>query len=250
MALAYPKFFVYGLRDPRTFEIKYVGLSTVGIERPRQHAAKSSIEKHPNTPKSKWLSELRSAGIKYEVVVLEAFGSEQGLRESEKKWIVAGRAAGTITNGNLGNTLPSVATREKIRATLTGRKQTAEHRKNASIARRGVPQTQEAIASRVAALRISAAFAAHVAKLAETKRGVPRSQEVRDKISISKTGKRFPTEMYAGRAALKRGSTHSPETIEKCKTSWEERRRRFPPNGQPPKRDVKMKINLLREVCA
>lgn len=62
---------VYGLIDPFTHEIKYIGKSVSGIERAHQHWSPSSL-KEGNTHKNNWIKKLRSLNKKYNVVVLFA----------------------------------------------------------------------------------------------------------------------------------------------------------------------------------
>ena len=64
------KFIIYGLRDPRTGEIRYVGKSSYGINRAYQHSRPGDLDKDP-TYKGKWLRKLRKLGLRAEAVVLQ-----------------------------------------------------------------------------------------------------------------------------------------------------------------------------------
>lgn len=85
--------FIYGLRDPRTMEIRYVGLTSTGMKRPEWHSLwhvrdKSTLYVH------RWLKKLFvSTGMKPEIVVLERVESRQELNDAEIRWIAIGRAA-------------------------------------------------------------------------------------------------------------------------------------------------------------
>lgn len=85
------KHLIYGLRDPRDGAIRYVGKSTSGMRRPRQHSKRASSER---THKSAWIRQLRDLGLEYEIVVLEQLGSEcskDTINAREIFWIALGR---------------------------------------------------------------------------------------------------------------------------------------------------------------
>lgn len=72
---------IYGLRDPRTDEYKYIGKSNVGIQRPKSHLTFSH-----NQSVNVWVEELRSVGLAPLIDVLEEC-YENELVEKEKFWI-------------------------------------------------------------------------------------------------------------------------------------------------------------------
>ena len=87
---------IYGLIDPSDRLIHYVGLSSRGLERPREHrhAAKSD-----GVDCVKWIRELQSKGLDYEITVLEALENDSSLSAAERWWIAYGRACGwPLTN--------------------------------------------------------------------------------------------------------------------------------------------------------
>jgi hypothetical protein len=109
---------IYGLRDPRTGEIRYVGKSTNGLVRPRVHAHPSEI-KRPSR-KNNWIQSLKKQGLRYEIVILEYVNTLDELPEAECRWIAFGRQAlgDRLTNlldggGSLGRKL-AVETRQRI----------------------------------------------------------------------------------------------------------------------------------------
>lgn len=75
---------IYGLVDPRTDYIRYVGKANKPKTRLAGHLAPSQIKR--NTPKINWLNELRSEGKKPDIVILEevSYGAWQ---DTERKWI-------------------------------------------------------------------------------------------------------------------------------------------------------------------
>lgn len=73
---------IYGLKDPRTDEYKYVGKSTNGIER-----AKSHISHSHNPLVSEWICELKQNNYIPDVVVLESVSDWTQLIDKEKYWV-------------------------------------------------------------------------------------------------------------------------------------------------------------------
>lgn len=128
------KFIIYGLRDPRTNEIRYVGKSTEGIKRPRRH---SSIEKNRNFYKTKWVTKLRSIGLMFSIVVLQELPDAESLWEAEREWIRIGRSAlgNRLTNktdggeGTPGYVRP-IESRQRIAEKLRNKPQTPENLAN------------------------------------------------------------------------------------------------------------------------
>lgn len=82
---------IYGLRDPRTMEIRYVGKSSKGLYRPKQHTSPTTIEKD-NTHKGRWVRKLVRLGLRPEIVVLQII-CDESLIEAEKFWIAIGKQA-------------------------------------------------------------------------------------------------------------------------------------------------------------
>jgi hypothetical protein len=83
------KYIVYGLVDPRTDEIRYVGKSSSGLERPRWHGYPSALTKG-RTHKQNWIRELVSEGLVYRIKVLEVVAAKEELADAEIKWIKYG----------------------------------------------------------------------------------------------------------------------------------------------------------------
>jgi hypothetical protein len=172
---------IYGLVDPRTLLVRYIGSSATGMRRPRAHRH-PSILKQPNH-KAAWLRGLLALGLDYTIVVLEDVASTDLLAGAERWWIAFGRACGwpltNLTDGGEG---------------APGYKPTQEARARMSAAHVGKRQTPEAIAKVVAA-----------------RTGVPRSPETRAKIAASRKGMRPSEEARAKIAAALRGRVLSPE---------------------------------------
>lgn len=99
------KYIVYALKDPRTQEIRYIGKSSIGLERPKKHKNISELKK--KTHKSNWINSLISLGLMYEITILEECISEEHVMRQEMYWIKFHRELGTdltnLTDGGEGN---------------------------------------------------------------------------------------------------------------------------------------------------
>jgi DNA-binding XRE family transcriptional regulator len=73
---------IYGLKDPRTDEYKYVGKSVNGIKRAESHLAHSH-----NPLVNEWINELKTENYLPEVIILENVVNWTELIDKEKYWI-------------------------------------------------------------------------------------------------------------------------------------------------------------------
>ena len=160
------RFIIYGLIDNQTFEIRYVGSSSSGLYRPRQHKNPSMLKKR--THLYKWINSLIESGGDYDIVVLEQCFSVGDLAETEIYWIGLMRLAGSnLTNHTIGGEgrrghIVSLDTRNKISAANTGKIRTPDMRskiseirkatgwtppksmiEKARLAVKGIPQSEE-----------------------------------------------------------------------------------------------------------
>lgn len=94
-----PRFLIYGLIDPRSRLIRYVGVSSSGLTRPRQHRSPSC----PDSYCRSWVKTLQKIGLDYEITILESVPTQVALSDAEQWWIAFGRACGwpltNLTNG-------------------------------------------------------------------------------------------------------------------------------------------------------
>ena len=156
----YGQFLIYGLRDPRTGEIRYVGKSSSGISRPKWHGKPGGgLSTDRNTYKGRWVQRLVSLGLVFEIVCLEALIDPKLLDSAERKWIAIGREAlgKRLTNGTDGgdgwqvgrkHTTETLAKMrkpkspehaQKIKFAKTGLKATPETRAKLSASHKGIP---------------------------------------------------------------------------------------------------------------
>lgn len=135
------KFLIYGLIDPRDGQLRYVGKSTNGLERPRHHSYPSVllVEK---TYKANWLRQLLAEGLKPDIEVLEVHETAESLSEAEQHFIAYFRFVGCrLTNLTIGGDgcvgrIPTIEHREKISKANRGRKYGPETLKKMSDAAR------------------------------------------------------------------------------------------------------------------
>lgn len=84
------RFIIYGLRDPFTREIRWVGQSKNGMRRPQSMLTEGVIQKN-KLGCGPWLRELVAIGARPEIVVLEECTSVEHLNEAERRHIAAVR---------------------------------------------------------------------------------------------------------------------------------------------------------------
>lgn len=86
----YSKYLIYGLVDPRTEEVRYIGKSCSGFIRIRQHF--SATQLHDKTKKINWLKSLLELGLLPKPIILAECTSKEQLPELEVKFIAEYRA--------------------------------------------------------------------------------------------------------------------------------------------------------------
>lgn len=201
------KYFVYGLIDPRTSLIRYVGKSETGLARPGQHRTPSSLR--DETYKNHWLRELFALTLDYQIVILQA-SSIDAVCDDECWWIFYGRVSGwPLTNATDGGDgtrgrVYSQETRAKIGASSRGRVWSNESRRRAGIASSKV--TPEGRARALAAMRSPESRA----KMSLAGKGRPKSPEHRAKLRANLARiRRRPRARKHGPIQLKHGNHYS-----------------------------------------
>lgn len=179
------EFIVYGLRDPRDGAIRYVGKSTFGISRAKQHAMPCELKRR-RSRKSKWVEELEAIGLHYEIVVLERLDSGDVLYAAEQRWIAEGRQAGTLLNlsdggpGSYGCKFSDESC-ARMSAVRIGKKFSPEHRaKLSEAARNRSPEHRRKLGEKLKGRTLSEETKR---KIAEAGRGRHQSSETRAKQS-------------------------------------------------------------------
>lgn len=90
---------IYALLCPITKDVHYIGKSTSGIARPKQHMIESHSKKI-----SDWVDDLKSIGHKPDIKILEKISETQDIDLRERYWIQKYLTEGAVLlNSNLLN---------------------------------------------------------------------------------------------------------------------------------------------------
>lgn len=120
------KYLVYALVDPRTIAVRYVGVSSNGLSRPKTHGLPSALALGINKRKDDWIAGLQAVGLNYAIRVLQYFDNPHTAHKAEFWWIQWMRDQGehlyNLTTGDDAQVIVSEETREKMRAIMAGRK--------------------------------------------------------------------------------------------------------------------------------
>lgn len=188
-------FRIYGLYDPRTGELRYVGQTRKGLrERLGAHVKEA---KKDRTHKAAWIRSVLADGHAPEIHLLQEFSTQLEADQAEVYWIsffgLAGRLTNLAAGGVFGGSGPkSLATREKISKANIGRKHSAEAiaKITAAVrARRYTPEQRKRMgASKVGKTRgpPSAEWRAKISASLKGRPHAPMSAEIRAKVSASK----------------------------------------------------------------
>jgi hypothetical protein len=93
--------FIYGLTDPRTAVIHYVGKANDPVERYKAHLYPSALGK--NTAKNNWIKKLLAEGVKPGFCPLERVEPGDDWGQAERSWIALVRRAWPGQNKNMLN---------------------------------------------------------------------------------------------------------------------------------------------------
>jgi hypothetical protein len=182
---------IYGLVDPASRTIRYVGISVQPAQRLARHLRRA---RYQHTHKANWLNALCRRGETPVIMILERGIGKINGAEAEKWWIAHFKLSGAdLTNATDGGDGPSGhhqtdATRAKIAAASRGRRHTPEAR----------------------------------AKIAAWHTGYKYTAEARAKMSRAHKGKTLPPETVEKmRAAQRRRDHHhhSPEALARIAAS-------------------------------
>src|SRR5438105_11913465 len=94
-------FIIYGLIDPRDGQLRYVGKSVSGMNRPKAHMQHVFLQS--NTHKVNWIRQLKALGLQYGIVVIQSLDDKEMLSQAEIFWIAYFRQLGCpLTNLTAG----------------------------------------------------------------------------------------------------------------------------------------------------
>ena len=195
-----PPCLIYSLADPRTGEIRYIGQSSRGLARARQHLLPSSLRRGAHTYKVHWIKSLLTLGLKPVIGVVEELRGREGLDEAERRWIFVMRLMGfrlvnaTEGGGGVRGCKVSLETRAKIAKIHTGMKHSPETRARMSEMKRKENLSPETLA-----------------KMSESHLGQKQSPETRVRKAAALRGRKRPPEVVAKIAASNRGKRRTAE---------------------------------------
>lgn len=116
---------VYALVDPIDLKVRYVGVSSTGLGRPKWHFTPGALQANENKRKCDWIRRLKVKGLSPAIRVLEYFSTREDARSAEPYWIQWMRDQGehlyNITAGNDLQIRTSEETKEKMRQKMKGR---------------------------------------------------------------------------------------------------------------------------------
>jgi hypothetical protein len=211
---------IYGLVDPRTQELRYVGkTSRELIERLRCHLKPGSLK--AETHNSHWLRQLKSLSLKPDIFIIEEVPEIASWQEYEQFWIAYYRSIGCL----LTNSTPGGEGRKK-----------------------GSKQSEAAKSKIGAASRKRAAEGGYFTDETRKKMSINRARAGNEKLR----GRKQSPETIAARAKAITGRLLSATHREALKRGWEKRRKRFsgPNKGKIASPETKMKMKAAHKICA
>lgn len=107
------------MQDPITYEIRYVGKSSHGLQRIARH--KQGLD-NKKSHRTRWINKLKRFGLMFIPIILQEFTKKEDLVEAEVYWIMYFRSIGApLTNMTIGGEglghKPTQETIEKVKAT-------------------------------------------------------------------------------------------------------------------------------------
>jgi NUMOD3 motif-containing protein len=229
------KFLVYGLVDPRTDIVRYIGMSTQGLRRPRRHTSKTAIATKSNPGKLAWILELKDLGLAPEIRILQECKSVGEAADTERALIADYRKRGVaLTNMSEGGKASSLGARyalakPRVVGARKGERRSAETRARMSAAkkewwknpsadalarirelglrRKGKKDSEETLRKRSASKKaawaatteVSPKIIVHARKMAEQRKGKPLPEETKRKLSEAR--KAWWSENHQAKAA-------------------------------------------------
>jgi hypothetical protein len=194
---------IYGLKDPRTSEVRYIG-ATSGKLRVRLYNHITEALAGCNTLKNRWLLSLLRAGHKPIIELLES-GSDDGCEAAEQKWILTFRRK----NGRLTNMTDGGDGCPGRRAGGPRRNYKQSAIRNAKLAALGRSQAGRILSEETRAL------------IAEARRGSKASPETRRKMSQTHS-KRYQSpdaRVALSKMALSRWAKQRARTVDMPKAA-------------------------------
>lgn len=202
------RWFIYGLAEPGSDTVRYVGVTSDMLGRLRQHMSKAKTG--GVLPVNAWI---RSLGIQPRMMLLEDGVGDDGWREAERRWVALTPNALNVSPGGGELAIPPES-RARAGEKLKSRYFSQEHRARISAAKTGKPRAdREAIAERNRAM-------------ASGRIGVRMKFTEEGLASKRKSGKRFveAARRYWATASAEERLRRSELAREQMRRVWAERR--------------------------
>jgi predicted GIY-YIG superfamily endonuclease len=201
---------IYGLVDPRTNELRYIGYTSTLQKRYRNHMQKKCLE--AKSYKNHWIKSLLKENIKPEMIIIEKYETASELPQAEIDAIAYYRYIGCdLTNGNEGG---DGGQRGRI-PWNKGKKHSEETKAKIGLANKGKKRSDETKEKMSLALKGHTFSEETKLKMSLTRKGKKRSEESKRKQSIAQKGKPKSAEHNAKNSAANKGKKMSEETKEK-----------------------------------
>lgn len=137
-----PQAYIYGLHDPRTGELRYIGKSIRPLERLGNH-----INERSDTHRGHWIAELTRLKLRPVLIIIDAVPADTDWQTIERIYIAAAREDGcrltNSTDGGEGVVGLCAEARAKMATTWVGRKHSPQTLALMSANRRGRKHTPE-----------------------------------------------------------------------------------------------------------
>lgn len=161
--------FIYGLTDPRTGELRYVGLTTRGMKRVNDHILYGGGNNGQLSHYTNWQKSLGKADVRPDWFVIEEHSNIEELSDAEDFWIQYFEMVGcSLVNGQSGgyNGRPTAATKKKMSESAKRHRKDPTYRAKLSKKMTGMKRDPEACK-----------------QMGDTLRGRPRTQKHLDSIA-------------------------------------------------------------------
>lgn len=141
-------YIIYGLFDPRTGLLRYIGKSSTGLYRPKRHAQPYALK--GNSHKENWIKLLLSLNLCYTIQILKE-SSKETLTQDEIDFIKQSKESGVslVNSTNGGEGIPrhkhSESAKKKMSVAGKGKKKNPRHIERVANSLRGRHHSKSAI---------------------------------------------------------------------------------------------------------
>jgi hypothetical protein len=183
---------IYTLADPRTGEIRYVGMTFRKRQRLNEHVSRAATG--GRTHRDCWIKSLLDAGLRPTLAVAQE-GRGDGWQDAERSWIAGLRESGRLVNHTDGGEgLPGYVPTPELREKWSAMRKGVKYSPGRVGAMKGRSHTPEARAKIAKAATSRPHTDQSKAKLSAARKGKPLSAEHRRKLSEAKAGRTLPAE--------------------------------------------------------